>query len=210
MAKGYWIPHLDVSNFEGFQAYRTMADAWHATNGSKLLARGGRREVVEGKMRGRNLLREFDSDEVALAAYHGPDYSRAHPLREPHAVCDFLIVEGCDGPQPTPVGTPPAATALKGYWIGHVDVTDPEGYKAYVTANAVPFGKFGARFLVRGGRCEMMEGRGRARNVVMEFPSYEAALACYRSDDYQAAAALRKGKADVDLVIIEAFDPSKN
>jgi uncharacterized protein (DUF1330 family) len=64
--------------------------------------------------------------------------------------------------------------------------------------------------LVRAGRCEMMEGRGRARNVVMEFPSYEAALVCYRSDDYQAAAALRKGKADVDLVIIEAFDPSKN
>ena len=43
MPKGYWIPHLDVSNPEGFQAYREMADAGHKRFGSKLLARGGRR-----------------------------------------------------------------------------------------------------------------------------------------------------------------------
>ena len=100
MAKGYWIPHLDVSNPEGFQAYRDMADAGHKRFGSKLLARGGRREVVEGKMRARNVLREFNSYDEALTYYHGADYSRAHPLREPHSVCDFLIVEGYDGPQP--------------------------------------------------------------------------------------------------------------
>ena len=210
MAKGYWIPHVDVSNPEGFQAYRTMADAAHARFGSKLLVRGGRREVVEGKMRARNVLREFNSYDEAQAFYHGPEYSRAHPLREPHSVCDFVIVEGYDGPQPERIGTSPAPAALKGYWIGGVDVTDPEGYKRYIAANAVPFGKFGARFLIRGGRCEVMEGRSRARNVVMEFPSYDAALACYRSDDYQAAAALRKGTAEVDLVIIEAFDPPQH
>ncbi len=84
-------------------------------------------------------------------------------------------------------------------------MTDPEGYKPYIVANAMPFGKFGARYLVRGGRCEVMEGRQRARTVVLEFPSYEAALACYRSADYQAAAILRKGKAEVDLVVIEGI-----
>ena len=136
-----------------------MADAGHKRFGSKLLARGGRREVVEGKMRARNVLREFNSYDEALAYYHGPDYSRAHPLREPHSVCDFVIVEGYDGPQPPPIGTPPAPAPLKGYWIVHVDVTDPEGYKPYQAANATPFGKFGARFLVRGGRCEVMEGQ---------------------------------------------------
>ena len=67
MPKGYWIPHLDVSNPEGFQAYRDMADAGHKRFGSKLLARGGRREVVEGKMRARNVLREFNSYDEALA-----------------------------------------------------------------------------------------------------------------------------------------------
>ncbi len=209
MAKGYWIPHLDVSNPAGFQAYRTMADAAHARHGSRLLARGGRREVVEGKMRARNVLREFNSFDEALAFYHGPEYSRAHPLREPHSVCDFLIVEGYDGPQPPQAGTPPTAAALKGYWIAHVDMTDPDGNKPYIAANKAPFGKFGARYLVAGGRFEVMEGNQRARTVVLEFPSYEAALACYRSDDYQAAAALRKGKAEVDLVVIEGFDPSQ-
>ena len=42
--------------------------------------------------------------------------------------------------------------------------------------------------------------------MVLEFPSYVAALACYRSSDYQAAAALRKGKAEFDLFVIEGYD----
>jgi uncharacterized protein (DUF1330 family) len=206
MPKGYWIPHLDVSNPEGFQAYRTTADAGHQRFGSKLLVRGGRREVMEGKVRSRNVVREFNSFDEALAYYRGPDYSAAHKLREGHAVCDFLIVEGYEGPQPPPIGTPPAPGKLKGYWIAHVDVTDPEGYKPYQTANATAFGKFGARFLVRGGRQEVTEGHARTRSVVIEFPSYEAALACYRSPDYQAAKALRMGKGEIDLVVIEGYD----
>ena len=51
-----------------------------------------------------------------------------------------------------------------------------------------------------------MEGHARSRTVVLEFPSYEAALNCYRSPEYQAALALREGKADIDLVIIEGYD----
>ena len=207
MAKGYWIPHLDVSNPQGFQAYRDTADAWHKTNGSRLLARGGRSELMEGKMRARNVIREFDSFDVTVKAYHSPEYSRAHPLREPHSQCDFPIVEGYDGPQPPIVGTPPAPGARKGYWIAHVDITDPEGYKAYQAANAKPFGMYGARFLVRGGRQEVMEGKVRSRCVIMEFPSYEAALACYRSPEYQAAKALRQGKGEIDLIVNDGYTP---
>jgi uncharacterized protein (DUF1330 family) len=50
------------------------------------------------------------------------------------------------------------------------------------------------------------EGKQRARTVVIEFPSYDAALACYRSPEYQAAKALRKGKAEADIVAIEGYD----
>ena len=46
MAKGYWIPHLDVQDMKGFQAYRDTADAAHARFGSKLLVRGGRKQVL--------------------------------------------------------------------------------------------------------------------------------------------------------------------
>ncbi len=207
MPKGYWIPHLDVHNLQGFQGYRDTADAWHRTNGSVLLARGGHSELVEGKMRARNVIREFPSYDEALAAYRGPDYSRAHPLREPHSHCDFPIVEGYEGPQPEPVGAPPAAGSRKGYWIAHVDITDLDGYKRYQAANARPFGMFGARFLVRGGRQEVLEGNVRSRTVILEFPSYEAALACYRSSEYQAARAHRVGKGDIDLIVNDGYTP---
>ena len=123
--------------------------------------------------------------------------------------CDFLIVEGYDGPQPPASGAPPAAAANKGYWIGHIDVTDAEGYKPYMVADQAPFGEFGGRYLVRGGKQETPEGKSRSRTVVLEFPSYDAALACYRSPGYQAAKKLRDGKAEFDLVIVEGYDGPK-
>jgi uncharacterized protein (DUF1330 family) len=94
----------------------------------------------------------------------------------------------------------------KGYWIAHVDVTNPDGYKAYVAANAEPFRKYGARFLVRAGKFEKMEGESRSRHVVIEFKDYATALACYRSPEYQRAMALRKGHSVGDIIVIEGYD----
>jgi uncharacterized protein (DUF1330 family) len=94
----------------------------------------------------------------------------------------------------------------KGYWIASVDVIDPEGYKEYIAANAAAFQKYGAKFLVRGGRFEMAEGKARSRNIVLEFKDYDTALACYRSPEYAAAKALRDGRADATLIIIEGYD----
>jgi uncharacterized protein (DUF1330 family) len=94
----------------------------------------------------------------------------------------------------------------KGYWIAHVDVSDPEGYKDYVAANAVAFQKYGARFLVRAGASELQEGTLRARHVVIEFKDYATALACYRSPEYAAAIAKRVGRADADLLVVEGYD----
>lgn len=94
----------------------------------------------------------------------------------------------------------------KGYWIVRLDVADPERYKAYVAANAEPLRKYGARFLVRGGQFENLEGSARARNVVLEFPSYQAALDCWKSPEYQAAVALRQPVSTADVVIIEGYE----
>ena len=91
----------------------------------------------------------------------------------------------------------------KGYWIALVDVTDPEAYKAYVAANAVAFGKYGAKFVVRAGRNEQPEEPAGTRHVVIEFDSYDTALACYRSPEYAAAMELRKDAASARLVIVE-------
>lgn len=94
----------------------------------------------------------------------------------------------------------------KGYWIARVDVKDLDTYKEYVAANAAPFREFGAKFLVRAGDFETKEGGSRSRNVLIEFPSYEAALACYESPAYQAAKAIRLPVAEGDLIIIEGYD----
>jgi uncharacterized protein (DUF1330 family) len=94
----------------------------------------------------------------------------------------------------------------KGYWIVRVDVSDQEKYKDYVAANAVPFKKYGARFLVRSGRFENVEGSSRTRNVVIEFPSYQAALDCWNSPGYQEAVKLRQPVSTMDLIVIEGYD----
>jgi uncharacterized protein (DUF1330 family) len=96
--------------------------------------------------------------------------------------------------------------AARGYWIGHVDVADADGYRRYVEANAAPFAKFGGRFLVRAGRYETLEGAVRSRQVVIEFADYETALACYRSPEYQAAKRLRDGVSIGDLVVAEGVE----
>jgi len=94
----------------------------------------------------------------------------------------------------------------KGYWIARIDVADMDKYKLYVAANAKPLAQFGAKFLVRSGRYEAPEGTSRSRNVVIEFPSYQAALDCYRSSAYQQAIKLRLPVATGDLLIIEGYD----
>lgn len=69
----------------------------------------------------------------------------------------------------------------KGYWIARVDVRDSERYKDYVTTAKPAFERFGANFLARGGALTELEGKARARNVVIEFPSVQHAIDCYNS-----------------------------
>lgn len=94
----------------------------------------------------------------------------------------------------------------KGYWVASVDVHDMDAYRQYVTANAGPFATYGAKFLVRDGQKEATEGALRSRIVVLEFDSYENALACYHSAEYQAAKALRVNASDADVVVVEGYD----
>jgi len=94
----------------------------------------------------------------------------------------------------------------KGYWIAHVDVQDAKVYETYRQANAAPFAEYGAQFLVRGGPAQTREGTSKSRTVVIEFPTIEAAIACYESPAYQAAKALRDPVSSGDLVIVEGYE----
>ncbi|YBV95863.1 DUF1330 domain-containing protein [Phyllobacteriaceae bacterium JZ32] len=94
----------------------------------------------------------------------------------------------------------------KGYWIARVDVRDAERYKDYVSTAKPAFERYGARFLARGGTAHAVEGPGRARNVIIEFPSIQHALDCYNSPEYQAAKAIRQTVADGEIVIMEGYE----
>ena len=94
----------------------------------------------------------------------------------------------------------------KGYWITRVDVDNLGRYQDYIAANAEPIREFGGKFLVRAGKFECLEGSSRARNVVVEFPSYQAAADCWKSPGYQNAISLRKDIATIDLIVIEGFE----
>ena len=91
----------------------------------------------------------------------------------------------------------------KGYWIAHNDVQDMEVYKTYLAGAAEPFARFGATFLARGGAYTAPEGVVPSRNIVIEFPSYQAALDCYNCPEYQAASVFRKQSSTGQIIIMD-------
>ena len=94
----------------------------------------------------------------------------------------------------------------KAYWIAHIDVNEPDRYPEYVERARPAFERHGARFLARGGETRGMEGTARGRNVVIEFPSLDEAVACYESDEYRMARAVRQAVADGELLIVEGVE----
>ncbi|SFB06338.1 Uncharacterized conserved protein, DUF1330 family [Poseidonocella pacifica] len=94
----------------------------------------------------------------------------------------------------------------KGYIIGHITVTDPEAYKEYVERDTPILEGLGGRFIIRGGQAEVKEGETLQRHVVIEFPSFQAALAAYDSPEYQEVAAIRYKTAESVILVVEGTE----
>ena len=92
---------------------------------------------------------------------------------------------------------------MTAYWIARVTVTDAEVYGEYAKLAGPALAKHGGRFLARGGKSQRLEGREHLRNVIVEFPSFEAAVNCYNSADYAEALALALKSSERDVVIVE-------
>lgn len=88
-------------------------------------------------------------------------------------------------------------------WIAHVKVTDEESYMKYAKLAGVAIADHGGRFIARGGRYVQLEGNDRPRNVVAKFPTLEAAVECYNSDQYQEALSFAKDASERDLLVVE-------
>jgi len=91
----------------------------------------------------------------------------------------------------------------KGYIIGHITVNDPEAYKEYIERDTPILEALGGRFIVRGGPSEVMEGETLNRHVVIEFPSYEAALTAYNDPGYQEVADIRRRTAESVILVVQ-------
>lgn len=91
----------------------------------------------------------------------------------------------------------------KGYWMAMVDVRDADIYKKYIETNGAAFAKYGAKFLVRAGRHTEPEGPTGNRHVIIEFDSYDTALACYNSPEYQEALKHRLAGSVGKVAIVE-------
>ena len=91
----------------------------------------------------------------------------------------------------------------KGYVIAHATVTNPEQWGQYVAKSKIALEKFGGTPIIRGGKCEIVEGHGTQRNAVLEFPSYEAALGYAKSQEYADAKVLRVGAGTLDMTVVE-------
>lgn len=91
----------------------------------------------------------------------------------------------------------------KGYIIGHITVRDPEAYKEYIARDTPILNGLGGQFIIRGGQSQVMEGETLQRHVVIEFPSYAAALAAYNDPEYQEVAEIRRRTADSVILVVE-------
>lgn len=92
---------------------------------------------------------------------------------------------------------------MTAYWIARVRVTDEAAYGEYAKRAGPALAKYGGRFLARGGKCVALEGEATPRNVVVEFPSFDEAVACYNSKEYQEAWEYQKGAATRDIYVVE-------
>jgi len=91
----------------------------------------------------------------------------------------------------------------KGYVIVRVEVTDQGKWAEYLAKAKIALDKYGGKPIVRGGRVEIIEGSGRPRNTVLEFPSFEAARGYATSPEYAEAKKLRQGAGTLDMVVVE-------
>lgn len=98
---------------------------------------------------------------------------------------------------------------MPAYWLARAKIHDPVEYKKYTDLVPGILQKFGGKVLARGGDYKINEGPEYfERFIVIEFPSLEDGVACFDSDEYQAAAAYRRanGVGEVENVVVESGD----
>ena len=100
---------------------------------------------------------------------------------------------------------------MPAYWVARAKINDPIEYKKYTDLVPDILARYGGKVLARGGRHQIMEGPQKFhRFVVVEFPNFEQAVACFTSDEYEQAAAFRRsGAGEVETIIVDGGDATR-
>jgi uncharacterized protein (DUF1330 family) len=100
---------------------------------------------------------------------------------------------------------------MPAYWVARSKINDPVEYKKYTDLVPAILAKYGGKVLARGGRHQIMEGPQKfQRFVVVEFPTFEQAVACFTSEEYDEAAAFRRsGAGEEETIIVDGGDPTR-
>ena len=95
----------------------------------------------------------------------------------------------------------------KGYWVScYRSIRNTEALAGYAELAGPAITAAGGRFLARGGRVEAHEAGVAERTVIVEFDSFDTAVATYESDWYKAALAVLGDAVERDIRIVEGFD----
>jgi uncharacterized protein (DUF1330 family) len=93
---------------------------------------------------------------------------------------------------------------MPAYLIAEIEVTNPEGYRAYTQEVPASIAQYGGKFLVRGGKAHPLEGDWpERRRVIIEFPSLEAARKWWDSPEYEKPKAMRRANSRGRLIFLE-------
>ena len=98
---------------------------------------------------------------------------------------------------------------MPAYWVARSRINDRAEYKKYTDLVPGIIAKYGGKVLARGGRFQIMEGPDKFhRFVVIEFPTFEQGVACFKSDEYNKAAAFRRanGAGEVETIMVDGGD----
>ena len=200
----YWMDRIKVGDEAEYAKYREAAVPLGAALGEqRLVVMDGRREVMEGPDDfNKFVIWSHPSFERMVAFHASSEYEAAARFRrESGSVNEIVIAEGVEGAAHD--------QTFGAYWVAFSTVHDPEQYGKYVKAAAVGRETMPVERLVGGGHYQAMESpSGANRFIIGGWPSFDEAVARFHSDEYQAAAALRRdGGGDVWLCVVEAAKP---
>lgn len=200
----YWMDRIKVGDEVEYAKYREAAAPLGATLGDqRLVVMDGRREVLEGPDDfDKFVIWSHPSFERMVAFHESPEYQAAAAFRrESGSMNEIVIAEGVEGAAHD--------QTFGAYWVAFSTVLEPEQYGKYVKAAAVGRETMPVERLVGGGHYQAMESpSGANRFIIGGWPTFEGAVARFHSDEYQAAAALRRdGGGEVWLCVVEAAKP---